>query len=62
MYTQNQQVEQFGSIYVVERIYSLADEEMRLNNLIHRKRVTLRKISGVNGLDVYDFALPAEGA
>lgn len=62
MYKLNQQVEQFGSIYMVDRIYSLTDEEMRINNLIHRKRITLRKISGVNGLEVYDFALPTQGA
>lgn len=62
MYTAGQQIERFGSIYTVERVYSLTDDEMKIHGLLHRNRVTLRKVSGANGSDVYDFALPAEGA
>ena len=46
----------FGSEYLVEKTYRLSDEEMKKHDLIHRNRVTLRKLSGENGLYKMDFA------
>lgn len=57
-YELGQEVEHFGSVYVVERLYSLTDAEMKAHNLYHRNRITIRKVSGVYGLPSYDNALP----
>ena len=57
MYIQGAEIERFGSIYLVEKVYELSDEYMAEHNLCYKKRVTLRKLSGENGLDKEDFAI-----
>jgi len=56
-YVKGNKVERFGSVYVVERVYSLTDKEMKERNLKHRERVTLKKIKGTNGDDILDYAI-----
>jgi hypothetical protein len=56
-YKIGQVIEKYGSIYVVENIYQLTDKEMKKHNLIHKNRIRLKKIEGVNGSNVEDYAL-----
>lgn len=56
-YQLNQEVQQFGSTYIVARLYSLTDEEIIKYEATFRNRVTLHKISGDKGSDIYDFGL-----
>lgn len=48
-----------GSVYQVERIYTLTPEYMRKFELYHPNRVAMRKISGV-GPERLDFAVSKE--
>lgn len=57
MYELGQELHQFGSVYVVEDLYELSDDEMRQYSLVFKRRVTLRKVSGEHGLERYDFAV-----
>lgn len=57
MYIEGKKIERYGSIYFVERVYEISDEYMKKYNLIHKKRVTLMKLSGKNGSDKEDFAI-----
>ncbi|MCY9763521.1 hypothetical protein M5X06_00380 [Paenibacillus alvei] len=58
-YVKGETIEQFGSTYLVEDVYQLSDEYMKLHSLVHKNRVTLKKVSGENGLEKLDFAIPA---
>lgn len=57
VYIVGNEVELFGSVYLVERLYTVSDEYMRDNGIKHKARVTLRKIKGENGLEEMDFAI-----
>ncbi|ALS22266.1 hypothetical protein [Paenibacillus naphthalenovorans] len=56
-YVKGEIVEQFGSLYLIENVYQLSDEYMKKHDLYHKNRVTLIKISGINGMDRLDFAI-----
>lgn len=56
-YIVGEKVNMCDSVYLVEKVYSLTDEEMKKHNLYHRNRVTLKKLEGVNGLEKLDFAI-----
>lgn len=57
VYIQGEEVERFGSVYLVERVYQLTDEYMKQHELYNKNRVTLVKIKGENGMDRMDFAI-----
>lgn len=61
-YAEDAIITRFESLYLVERVYQLSDEEMQSKELYHRNRVTLRKLAGVNGLPREDFAINLEVA
>jgi len=50
-------IERYGSLYRVERAYQLSDEYMKEHELYYKNRITIVKVSGVNGLDKYDYAV-----
>lgn len=59
-YIQGEKVTLFDSTYYVEKVYQLTADYMKLHDLYYRNRVTLRKISGENGLDTMDFAITTD--
>lgn len=60
MYTEGQIVNQFGSEYLVERVWQVTDEEMERFDFYYRTRVRLVKINGKNGMGIMEFAAPGQ--
>jgi hypothetical protein len=58
-YIKGEKINQFDSVYLVENVYQISDEYMKKHDLYYKNRVTLRKLSGENGLDRMDFAITA---
>lgn len=48
-----------GSVYLVDKVYTLDAQEMKRLELCHANRVRMTRISGV-GADVIDFAIREE--
>jgi len=48
-----------GSVYMVDKVYTLDAQEMKRLELFHANRVRMTRISGV-GSDILDFAITKE--
>lgn len=59
MYIKGEIVDLFGSKYLVQDVYRISDEEIKEYELIHKNRVVLVKVSGINGMDIMQFGISA---
>ena len=61
IYKESEQITMFDSVYLVEKVYKMPEENIIKYKLNYKIRVKLRKISGDSVVEIMDFAV-REGA